>query len=110
MGEKGLIRVLASAALLALAACATNETPTNRDLERMGRDYEDQGTSPLAERGASCGANQHTARIGTAIADWTPPSGARVIRPGTPVTRDFRRERLNVIVDAEGRITSLECY
>ncbi len=109
MGEKGLIRALSVAALLALAACAT-EAPTYRDLERVGREYEDQGVSPLAERGASCGANQHTARIGTAIADWTPPAGARVIRPGTPVTRDFRRERLNVIVDAEGRITSLECY
>ena len=109
MGEKGLIRAFAVAALLALAACATEER-TNRDLERMGRDYEDQGTSPLAERGASCGANQHTARIGTAIADWTPPAGARVIHPGTPVTRDFRRERLNVIVDAQGRITALECY
>ncbi len=109
MGKKGLIRVLASAALLALAACAS-PAPTNRDLERLGRDYEAQGTSPLAERGASCGANQHSARIGTALADWTPPAGARVIRPGTPVTRDFRRERLNVIVDAEGRITSLECY
>lgn len=109
MGEKGLIRALAAVALLALAACAT-EAPTYRDLERVGREYEDQGVSPLAERGVSCGANQHSARIGTAIADWTPPAGARVIRPGTPVTRDFRRERLNVIVDAEGRITALECY
>ena len=109
MGEKGLIRTLAVAALLALAACAS-EAPTYRDLERVGREYEDQGVSPLADRGASCGANQHTARVGTAIADWTPPAGARVIRPGTPVTRDFRRERLNVIVDAEGRITALECY
>lgn len=109
MGEKGLIRALSVAALLALAGCAT-EAPTYRDLERVGREYEDSGVSPLAERGASCGANQHTARVGTAIADWTPPAGARVIRPGTPVTRDFRRERLNVIVDAEGRITSLECY
>ncbi len=109
MGEKGLIRALAVAALFALAACATEER-TNRDLERLGRDYENQGVSPLADRGASCGANQHTARIGTALADWTPPAAARVIRPGTPVTRDFRRERLNVIVDAEGRITSLECY
>lgn len=110
MGEKGLIRALAATAvLLMLAACATDQR-TNRDLERLGRDYENQGVSPLAERGVSCGANQHTARIGDAIADWTPPAGARVIRPGTPVTRDFRRERLNVIVDAEGRITSLECY
>lgn len=109
MGEKGLIRTLAVAALLALAACAS-EAPTYRDLERVGREYEDQGVSPLADRGASCGANQHTARVGTAIADWTPPAGARVIRPGTPVTRDFRRERLNVLVDAEGRITALECY
>lgn len=108
-----MIRAMAGAALLLLAACAATEQPTSRDLERLGQDYERGGSSPLADRPAgqdTCNAGAHTARIGTPIAGWEPPAGSRVIRPGDAVTRDLRRERLNVLVDADGRITALECY
>jgi len=105
------MRVLATAAMIAmLAACSSPGGPTNRDLERIGAEYERQGTSPLAPRPDTCGASAHRARIGTPIAAWEPPAGSRVIRPGTAVTDDLRRERLNVLVDANGRITALECY
>jgi hypothetical protein len=30
--------------------------------------------------------------------------------PDSVVTQDFRADRLNVIVDASGNITALECY
>ncbi len=101
-------------ALLALAGCST-PAPTYRDMEEISRNYERSGTSPLAphEQPAAadaCGAVANHARIGTPIADWTPPAGARVIHPGQAVTDDLRRERLNVLVDANGRITALECY
>ncbi len=33
----------------------------------------------------------------------------RVIRPGMAVTMDYRTDRLNIDVDAEGRITSVRC-
>jgi hypothetical protein len=59
-----------------------------------------------------CGAAQYRALIGTNIAAATFPadSNIRIIRPMTPVTEDFRENRLNVIVDVNGVITSLECY
>ena len=34
----------------------------------------------------------------------------RVVMPDSAVTQDFRADRLNVIVDASGNITALECY
>jgi hypothetical protein len=108
-----MIRAMAGAALLLLAACASTEQPTGRDLERLGRDYERGGTSPLAERPPgedTCNARAHAARIGTPIAGWEPPAGSRVIRPGDAVTEDLRRNRLNVLLDANDRITALECY
>ena len=33
----------------------------------------------------------------------------RVIRPGDAVTMDFREDRLNIDLDAEGRITGFRC-
>jgi len=60
----------------------------------------------------TCGAAAYRAMIGTAIAAASFPAtpDIRVIMPDTPVTMDFRAERLNVIVDASGNITALECY
>ena len=34
---------------------------------------------------------------------------ARVLRPGQPTTREFNAERLNLAVDATGRITAAHC-
>jgi hypothetical protein len=36
-------------------------------------------------------------------------SSVRVVRPGQPMTMDFRRDRLTVDVDARGRITGMRC-
>lgn len=103
------MRALAIAAVLLAAACAS-QPATYRDLEGMTRDYERGGSSPLAARADTCGIAAHREKIGTQIADWEPPAGARVIRPATAVTDDLRHERLNIRVNAEGRITALECY
>lgn len=60
----------------------------------------------------TCGAAQYRSLIGQNIAAVTLPSGAniRVIQPDTVVTEDFRPDRLNIIADATGVITALECY
>ncbi|MBK6703152.1 MAG: hypothetical protein IPG56_04780 [Caulobacteraceae bacterium] len=50
--------------------------------------------------------------IGTNIAAATFPADGniRIIMPNQPVTQDFSAQRLNVVTDANGVITSLECY
>jgi hypothetical protein len=60
----------------------------------------------------SCGAAQYRAMIGTPIAAATFPStpNIRVITPDMMVTQDFSAARLNVIVDTNGNISSLECF
>lgn len=34
---------------------------------------------------------------------------ARVLRPNQPVTLEFNHERLNLVIDAAGRITAVRC-
>lgn len=38
------------------------------------------------------------------------PGGARIIRPMQAVTDDLRYARLNVILDAQGRVSKVDCY
>lgn len=37
-------------------------------------------------------------------------AGTRVINPGDPVTMDFRPDRMNVEIGANGRIEKIACY
>lgn len=109
-----MIRALVAALSLAFVAC-TAPTATYRDLDRLGENYEREGASPLGTAEPvtnrdTCGAYIYRPRIGTPIANWEPPEGSRVIRPGQPVTDDLRPNRLNILVDADGRVTALECY
>jgi len=100
------------------AACAAERQPTYRELEGMARDYESGGTSPLAAppnadeatRRDTCGARRFRDRIGQPVSAVEVPYGARVIGPETAVTDDFRPARLNIITDASGVITALQCY
>lgn len=108
---------LAALSFVMLAACAT-ETPTYRELENMGNEYERGGSSALAAptsaedatRRDSCGARPYRDRIGHNVNEAQVPSGARVIGPDTVVIEDLRPSRLNFITDANGVITSLQCY
>lgn len=104
--------------LLVLGACATERTPTYRELERSASVYERGGVSGLAApqnaedatARNTCGARAYSDKIGTQVADMQVPATARVIAPGTAVTDDFRSNRLNIITDADGVITALQCY
>lgn len=60
----------------------------------------------------TCGAAAYRAMIGTPLAAASFPAtpNIRVIQPDTMVTQDFRPDRINVIVNASGIITGLECY
>ncbi|HHY02895.1 MAG TPA: hypothetical protein GX686_08530 [Paracoccus sp.] len=81
--------------LLALAACietAPMPADDNQDL---------------------CGASALSGLVGQpaeVLQTLQLPAGTRIIKPGDPVTRDLRRDRLNVEIGADGRIANVACY
>ena len=97
------MRIVLVAALLASAAC----TP----VEMRG---ETPAASPIA---AACNADSLGDLVGKRASDaradvMQTRSGARTLRwiaPNTAVTMDFRPDRLNVDVDAKGRIERFTC-
>lgn len=94
-----------------LMACSTPD-PTLRDLETLGSEYERGGSSPLAERDDACHAYDNRALIGRRegeIDRSTLPANARVVCHNCPVTMDHVPDRLNVMLDSNGRVESLRC-
>lgn len=92
-------RVFIFAALCLVASCAPRpETPA---------------ISPLSVSvGDKCGASSYeylTGQDATALERVYILGQVRMIRPGTPVTRDLRPDRLNFDVDRQGRITRVFC-
>ena len=59
----------------------------------------------------ACGASGYQSLIGSQLAAVTLPAGlaTRIIEPGQVVTTDYDAERLNVDLDAAGRITGVHC-
>lgn len=95
--------VLAFAAL-GLAACAQQD-------ETSGEPPPE--TAEEATRQDVCGASAFDHLLGAHSSEIDPaalPEGARVITPDMMVTQDFRAERLNIITDTEGRVSSLSCF
>lgn len=88
------MRLLAALALLT-AACAPQPAAS---------------PNPRADAADACGAGAMSGMVGVNIAAATFPVGTRVIAPGVMATEDFRPERLNVLVDANGNITGFGCY
>jgi hypothetical protein len=60
----------------------------------------------------TCGASGYRAMVGSNVAAITLPAGLnhRIIAPDSVVTQDFNPQRINFITDANGAITSVECY
>lgn len=38
------------------------------------------------------------------------PAGTRIVGPGDPVTADFRPDRLNIEIGADGRVARVACF
>lgn len=106
-----MIRASLIALALAVAACTPGGETTKQDDGATTTASAPQ-TREDATAQDTCGAAQYSALVGTNIAAATFPAeaGIRVIRPGDMVTEDFRPDRLNINVDANGVITSLECF
>ena len=47
---------------------------------------------------------------GDVVARMTLPKGTRVIAADSAITTDLRRERLNIELDAKGRVQSVACF
>jgi streptogramin lyase len=91
---KSLIAALA----LSLPACAT--TPTEPAPARAG--CHAQAAAALVGRAA-------TAALGAEALRLTGARRLRWIRPGDMVTMDYSPERLNLHLDARGRVERLAC-
>ena len=97
------IRLLAIAATLPLAACASGETPA------------ESAPPPPAEM--TCSADAASSFVGqTASADVgaaiVKATGARTLRWGPPrsaMTMDYRQDRVNVMYDDAYKITQVTC-
>ena len=103
---------LMTACVLALAACGQTTTPPAAEAPAAEAPVVAPTTAAEATAQDTCGAAQYRTMIGSNIAAVTFPAdaGIRIIQPDTVVTQDFSAQRLNVIADASGIITSLECY
>ncbi len=89
--------ILLAAALLT-AACVPEADPNDATLNRPDRN--------------ACGAPAYVGTIGTQHLkhDFTNDNRPlRIIAPNTPVTMDFRAERLNVDIDDKGIVTRVWC-
>jgi len=96
-------------ALLAAACTPPAETPPP---EEPAVENPMPQTAAEATAQDTCGASQYAAMVGSNVAAVTLPAelNHRIIAPDTMVTQDFNPERINFITDANGVITSIECY
>jgi hypothetical protein len=74
---------------------------------------EDPATDPAALPSENaCGAAALQSLVGQAVADQDFTAfgvDRRVMQDGSPMTMDYRADRLNVTYDAKGRITRIWC-
>ncbi|MDN3712453.1 I78 family peptidase inhibitor [Paracoccus cavernae] len=82
---------------LALAACVQTDVPAV--------------TPPAASD--ACGAAKLQGLIGqpaAAVERMSFASGTRILRPNMPVTADYRVDRLNIEINASGKVEKVACY
>jgi len=102
--------IISAVAMLALAACGQTAEPPPPAPEPETPVVVAPTNAEEATAQDTCGASQYASMVGTQIAAATFPEGVRTIAPDTVVTQDFRADRLNVLVDANGVITGFQCY
>ena len=102
-------RVLAMSVLLT-TGCTSPSTPPTAESAAPGDPT--PGTAVEATAQDTCNAARFSDLIGSNIDEVTIEQGpdVRVVSPDSMVTQDFRPDRLNILVDEDGQITSLECY
>jgi len=103
--------VLAGIVVIGLAACSGHGRPlTTREMDQIARRSTDEQVHRPAPD--TCQMAQYSHLVGTlgAEIDRTElPAGARVICHNCAVTMDYRSDRLNVDLGADGRVTRVRC-
>ena len=102
--------LFASAALFAVACSQPAPEPASETPAEVAQSMPQSKEEATAQD--ACGASQYASLVGSNFAAVTLPAEAnvRIIQPDTVVTQDFRADRANLIVDAGGVITAVECY
>ena len=115
------LSLVALAAMLALGACSTSpgDAAAQAQAAQAGNDVIAPAPVPgPADAAAQCDADAAQSYIGqdaseATVAEAKAAAGAtgavRVIKPGQPVTMDFRADRLNVEVDDGNAIVRITC-
>lgn len=103
--------VLAGIVVIGLAACSgQSRNLTYREMDAIARrSTDEQVNRPPPD---TCQMAQYSHLVGTVGAeiDRTElPAGARVICHNCAVTMDYRADRLNIDLGADGRVTRLRC-
>lgn len=103
--------VMAGIVVIGLAACSgQGRNLTYREMDTIARRSTDEQINRPAPD--TCQMAQFTSLVGTVSADIdraTLPAGARVICHDCVVTMDYRADRLNIELGADGKVTRLHC-
>lgn len=103
--------LMAGIVVIGLAACSEHgRTLTQREMDQIARrDTDERVHRPQPD---TCQMAQHTQLIGTVGADIDRtelPAGTRVICHNCSVTMDYRAERLNIDLGADGKVSGMHC-
>lgn len=99
---KPLARLLAAPLLLVITACTGTLAPAPAPPDRGGNECKAADAQFAVGQNADAALlEQARQRSGSRI--------ARILRPGQMVTMEYSAERLNLDVDASGKVASVRC-
>ncbi|MBL8548112.1 MAG: hypothetical protein JNL81_16750 [Hyphomonadaceae bacterium] len=103
--------VLAGIVVIGLAACSgQGRELTYRELDQIARQSQEEQINRPPPDTCQMAAHQNLfGQVGADIDRSALPAGARVICHDCVVTMDYRADRLNVDLGADGKVTRLHC-
>jgi len=101
--------LLAAAAVLASAACTT-PAPDTGSPAAVANEPATAATAPCnAERVRWAIGQKASADVVTRAQSESGSASVRVLGPNTPMTKDLRTDRLNLMTDAQEVVTDVNC-
>lgn len=105
-----MMRWLAGALLVLVAAACASEPMSYRDLERMANNQQREAISRPPPDTCQIAAHQNLIGVeGSTIDRSTLPPNSRVVCHQCAVTLDYRSDRLNVELGPDGKVARLRC-